>query len=96
MGERPILWPRAWGAPRLLTRNQVRSYLQITDADLVARMARGQVPGPLWGTDADLADARWDRQAVDRALDRASAIPSIVDAGTEELDRAFGTGRRGR
>ena len=83
-------WP--WGPPRLVTRDQLRAYLQISEAELCAREARGQVPGPLWGCDAALPSARWDRVAVDRAIDSASAIPSHIEAATEELDRAFGTG----
>jgi hypothetical protein len=87
----PVAW--RWGAPRLLTRGQVRSYLQVDDAELVRRMASGQVPGPLWGCDPDLTSARWDREAIDRALDRASAIKSNVAAAEEEFDRALGTGQ---
>jgi len=82
-----------WGAPRLLTRNQVRAYLQVNDGELTERMRRGQIPGPLWGSDPALANARWDRFAIDRALDRASAIPAHTDAAMEELDRALGLRR---
>lgn len=90
----PPTWPRGWGAPRLLTRANVRSYLQIDDAELIARMRRGHVPKPLWGTDPALPAARWDRQAIDRALDRASAVPSSIEADEDKLDKALGTGRR--
>lgn len=86
--ERAAAW--RWGAPRLLTRAQVRAYLQVTDKELTARMQRGQIPGPLWGSDAALDNARWDRQAIDRAVDRASAIPAHLDAAAEELDLALG------
>ncbi len=79
-----------WGAPRLLKREQLRAYLQVPDAELQSRMDKGQVPGPLWGCDAALSSARWDRHAVDRAVDRASAIPSHIDAAVEELDHEFG------
>ncbi len=79
-----------WGAPRLLKREQLRGYLQVDEAELADRIARGQVPGPLWGCHADLPNARWDRHAVDRAMDRASAIPCQVTADTEDLDREFG------
>lgn len=83
-------WPSAWGAPRLLTRAQVRGYLQITDSELADRIRKGQVPKPLWGCDAALQSARWDREAVDRALSRESAIPVSMGAATEALDEAFG------
>lgn len=97
-GDRPLgssKLPSAWrwGAPRLLTRGQVRAYLQVTDAELTQCIGRGQIPGPLWGSDAALGNARWDRLAVDRALDRASAIPAHVDAAMEDLDRGLGTRR---
>jgi hypothetical protein len=82
-----------WGPPRLIDRAQLRGYLQVEEAELAIRLERGQVPGPLWGCDAALSNARWDRHAVDRAMDRASAIPCPITAGEEELDRAFGFGQ---
>ena len=85
---RPTNW--RWGAPRLITREQLRAYLQVAEAELSKRLARGHVPGPLWGCDPALPDARWDRHAVDRAVDRASAIPSHIEAAAEEMDNAFG------
>jgi hypothetical protein len=87
---RQTAWPAAWGAPRLLRRAQVRAYLQIEEREMADRMRRGQLPGPLWGCDPELPSARWDRQAVDRAVNRASAIPDHTVAATEELDREFG------
>ncbi len=91
-----MTWPSVWGAPRLLTRDQVRGFLQMEDAELTQRMSRGQLPGPLWGCDPALPSARWDRQSLERALNRASAIPVNDLAGEEELDRALGTGRYAR
>jgi hypothetical protein len=91
MAESPPTWPRGWGSPRLLTRAQVRGYLQCNDSELTARMERGQLPGPLWKCDAALPSARWDRAALDRAINRASAIPASIDAAVEELDRALAT-----
>ena len=96
MNRKIIKWPSAWGAPRLLTCDQVRDYLQIVDAELTQRMARGQIPGPLWGCDAGLPSARWDRKGIDRAIDRASMIPINDLAGEEELDHALGIGRYAR
>ena len=89
----PERWPNAWGAPRLLTRQQLRGYLQIDEAELGERIRKGQVPKPLWGCDQTLPSARWDREAVDRALSRASAIPASVDAAIEALDDACGYAR---
>jgi hypothetical protein len=66
------------------------------NAELTLHMARGQVSGPLWGCDLALASARRDRQAIDRALDRALMIPVNHLADEEELDRALGTGRYAR
>jgi len=88
MGEHTTRMP-----PRLLTRAQVRSYLQIEDAELQHRMRHGQVPRPLWGCDSDLPNARWDRNSIDRTLDRASTITSSDIAATQELDQAFGLSR---
>jgi hypothetical protein len=86
MGDRA--W--RWGAPRLITREQLRAYLQMQEAELADRLRRGQLPGPLWDGDAALTNARWDRHAVDRALDRASSLRSDIDAAVAELDREFG------
>jgi hypothetical protein len=69
--------------------------LQCDDTELTALMRHGQLPGPLWLCDPALPSARWDRVAVDRALNRASAIPASIDAAVEELDRALGTRRTG-
>jgi hypothetical protein len=57
-----------------------------------ARMERGQLPSPLWGVAASDKAARWDARAVNRALDRASAIPNSIEADTAALDRHFGIG----
>lgn len=76
--------------PRLLDRSALRAYLgDIADADLSQRLARHQIPQPLWGQKPNDRTARWDRIAVDRALDRASDIPRTVEASTEVADAAF-------
>jgi hypothetical protein len=80
-------------APRLLSRTGLRGYLRgLTWREIEARMQRGQIPGPLWGMPADDPQARWDRRAVDRALDAASSIPGTLEAEVAALDRALGTG----
>jgi hypothetical protein len=77
--------------PRLLTRTRLRAYLHdLKWAEIDARMKRGQLPGPLWGIPADHPDARWDRRAVDRALDAASGIPASIEVDEAALDRALG------
>jgi hypothetical protein len=77
--------------PRLLTRAALREYLgSIPHAEVDALIKRGKIPGPLYNLAADHKHARWDRCAVDRALDAASNLPGSIEAGTAELDRAFG------
>lgn len=77
--------------PRLLTRAQLRAYLgDIAAAELDERIRRGRLPGPLWGATPGDKAARWDRRAVDMALDRASAIPGSLEADTLILDRSLG------
>lgn len=53
-------------------------------------MQSGQIPGPMWNVSPDDRHARWDRRAVDMALDTASNLPGSVEAGTAALDRHFG------
>jgi hypothetical protein len=77
--------------PRLLTRTQLRGYLGgISLTELDRRMTSGRLPGPLWGVAAADKAARWDRRAVDHALDCASAIPGSVEADVQILDRGLG------
>lgn len=78
--------------PRLLTRAQLRAYLQITVTELQQRIDQNQLPRPMWGVDPDHKAARWDRQQVDRALDEAAAPVATVEAATRHMDRAFGLG----
>lgn len=77
-------------APRLLTRAQLRQYLQITVTELAERIDRGEIPRPLWGAKPDDRAARWDVRAVDRALDAASGPTASVAAAEAFLDRALG------
>ena len=55
--------------PRLLTRQEAAGYCGLTESGFSSWMARRLVPGPLPGT------KRWDRKALDLALDRLSGIP---------------------
>jgi hypothetical protein len=55
---------------RGLTREQVAAYLGISTDAAADWQRRGLIPGPIPGTH------RWDRKAIDRALDRLSGIAS--------------------
>ncbi len=86
--------PTTWRyPPRLITRVQLRGKLQIEDAELTLRMAKGQIPGPVWGCDAALENARWDVKAVDAAIDRESGVTADIGAEERELDNALGIRR---
>ncbi|MCP1852102.1 MULTISPECIES: helix-turn-helix transcriptional regulator [unclassified Bradyrhizobium] len=65
---------------RLMTGAQAAAYLGITTVTLAKWVAAGIVPPPLPGT------RRWDRKAIDLALDKASGIavpPSITSEEDE-------------
>lgn len=77
--------------PRLLTRTALRLYLgSLPLAEIEHRMKHGLLPQPLWDLAWDHPLARWDRAAVNRALDRASRMPATLEAQGEALDRALG------
>lgn len=50
-------------APRLLTRTQAALYCALSPRSFAAWVKCGRLPGPIKGT------ARWDRQAIDAAID---------------------------
>lgn len=54
--------------PRCLTREQAAEYCGLTPEGFSAWQRQGIVPGPIPGT------KRWDRKALDAALDRASGL----------------------
>lgn len=56
--------------PRGLTRENAASYCGLSLSGFDAWVAEGRVPGPIPGT------RRWDRKAIDLALDRASGLES--------------------
>lgn len=66
-------------SPRLLSRPQAATYLALSVAAFDDWVRRGLVPGALPGTH------RWDRQAIDAALDRASGLTIPI---TNETDYA--------
>ena len=57
-------------SPRGLTREDAAAYCGLTPEGFDDWVKRGVVPGPIPGTQ------RWDRKAIDLALDRASGIQS--------------------
>lgn len=56
--------------PRLLTKEQAAAYCGYSPSSFARHVDAGTFPGPVPATH------RWDRKALDRALDRASGIPS--------------------
>ena len=78
--------------PRLLSRAGLRAYMGgLAWSDIALRMATGRLPAPMWGLSPDDSKARWDRRAVDRALDAASGLPATVEQDIDLLDRHLGT-----
>lgn len=55
---------------RGLSREDAAKYLGLSPAGLDSWVARGMIPGPIPGT------KRWDRKAIDLALDSASGLES--------------------
>lgn len=60
--------------PRLMSGPDAAAYLGLTPATFAKWVAEGRIPKPLPGT------RRWDRRAIDIALDKLSGTvaPSIV------------------
>lgn len=54
--------------PRCLTPRQTAGYCALTRSGFSAWQRQGLVPGPIPGTN------RWDRKALDAALDKASGL----------------------
>ena len=63
--------------PRLMNREQMMAYLGVSSSTLARWIADGHIPGPVVGS-------RFDRRAVDAALDRASGLTSDAAAATGE------------
>ncbi len=79
----PTLAPRPRGTavvramkppPRLLDRGRLRGYVSLPWGAVHEAIAKGRLPGPLWGLPPDHTLARWDQRAVDKALDEASGF----------------------
>jgi len=58
---------------RGLTREQAAEYLGITTSALTDWVRRELVPGPIPGTH------RWDRKAIDVALDKLSGLAPTIE-----------------
>jgi hypothetical protein len=59
--------------PRGLAREDAAAYCGLTPEGFDEWVKRGIVPGPIPGTQ------RWDRKAIDLALDRASGLESAEE-----------------
>jgi predicted DNA-binding transcriptional regulator AlpA len=70
--------------PRLLSGADAAAYLGITPATFSKWVSDGTIPKPLSGT------RRWDRKALDLALDKLSGIeaPAAVDEDDEDAEFA--------
>jgi len=66
-------------APRLLTREQAAAYCGLSVHGFSEWVKSGKLPGPIRGT------LRWDRKAIDAAIDQASGLnPSIGTTAYDE------------
>src|SRR4051812_8823333 len=66
--------------PRGLTRQDAAAYCGLTPEGFDDWVRRGIAPGPIAGTQ------RWDRKAIDLALDRASGLESAQTQRTSAYD----------
>jgi hypothetical protein len=73
-------------SPRALSRDEAAAYCGLSPAGFDEWVKRGIVPGPIPGTQ------RWDRKAIDLALDRASGIRQE----TGQAEAAYESWRRTR
>jgi hypothetical protein len=59
--------------PRCFTREQAAEYLGITTSAFADWVRRGIIPGPIPNTH------RWDRRAIDAALDKQSGLAPTIE-----------------
>ena len=78
MASRTVIAPVQ---PRGLTREDAASYCGLTPKGFDEWVKRGLVPGPIPGTQ------RWDRKAIDLALDQASGIKSTESDTASPCDQ---------
>jgi hypothetical protein len=62
---------------RGMTHEHAAAYLELTVSGFDDWVRRGLIPGPIKGT------KRWDRKAIDLALDRASEITTTKPSAYE-------------
>ncbi|TFV69425.1 hypothetical protein E4K64_33375 [Bradyrhizobium frederickii] len=77
--------------PRLISGSEAAAYCGVTVATWAKWVAAGIVPPPLPGT------RRWDRKAIDLALDKASGIKapsSSSDPREQDFDSAYDQWKR--
>ena len=65
---------QAVASPRLLTRSQAAQYCGLSSAQFSNWVVAGRLPQPLHGTH------RWDRIAIDHALDKLSGVETKQSA----------------
>jgi len=64
--------------PRLMNRHDAAAYCGVGTSTFHAWVRNGFIPQPLFGS------KRWDRKAIDLALDRASGIPTTANTENQE------------
>ena len=75
------------GLPRLLTRDQVAAYCAIHSSTVDAWVKKGWLPPATFRTGRG-GTTRWDRRAIDRALDARSGLAGPESAEDELIRRA--------
>jgi excisionase family DNA binding protein len=69
--------------PRLMSGADAAAYCGVSPETFSKWVAAGTVPAPMPGT------RRWDRKAIDLALDKASGIPVAYSAPERDADLAW-------
>jgi len=72
---------------RLLSRQDAAAYCGCSTATFSGWVAAGYMPKPLFGS------KRWDKKAIDEALDKASGLANDNVAGESAVDRFLRTGK---
>lgn len=78
--------------PRLMTGVQAAAYCELTLGTFSSWVAQGRLPGPIAGT------RRWDRRAIDVALDRMSGLATLApsDDPFAQWEREYETRKAAR
>lgn len=72
---------------RLLSRQEAAAYCGCSTATFSGWVAAGHMPKPLFGS------KRWDKKAIDDALDKASGLANDNVAGESAIERFLRTGK---